>query len=246
MLGPRAHPPPASNLTQMKRKAALGRLKLLRCLKLILSFASFLSGRYAERWVGLVAGGGWHLGSEIVEKPWCSLKDFDDYFEGSRSEVVLGGSWEASGGLSGEGSGPSWEPLGRLLGAFGAVLGALGAVLRTPWAVLGASWAVLGASWAVLEPLGPSLGRQEAPRGLQDTPRRLRDAPDTPKIINFLHVFARFHTFPKFQPRNGVQNRVQTWGPNMGSNMGSKMGTRNGVQHGVQNGIQKWGPNWGP
>ena len=109
-------------------------------------------------------------------------KDFGD-LEGSRSEVVLGGSWEASWGLSGGISGPSWETLGPLLGAVWAIFGAFWAVLRTSGAVLGASWAVLGASWAVLEPLGLSLGRQEAPRGLQDTPRRFRDGPGTPKII---------------------------------------------------------------
>ena len=89
-------------------------------------------------------------------------------------------------------SGASWEPLGRLLGAFWAVLGAFGTVLRTSRAVLGASWAVLGVSWAVLEHTGPSWGRQEVPRGLQDTSRRLRDAPGTLEIVI---LFSKTHMF---------------------------------------------------
>ena len=60
-------------------------------------------------------------------------------------------------------------------------------------------------------------------------------------------LVAYFHTFPKFPPRNGVQNGVQEWDPKMGSNMESEnavreWGPKNGVQHEVQKGIQKWGP----
>ena len=123
-------------------------------------------------------------------------------------------------------SGPSWEPLGRLLGAFWAVLGAFGTVLRTSRAVLGASWAVLGVSWAVLEHTGPSWGRQEAPRGLQDTSRRLRDAPGTPQMIDFSGRFCTCSYIPKVS--------AQKWGPTWDPKMGFK------------NGVQKWGPKWGP
>ena len=116
-------------------------------------------------------------------------------FEGSRSEVVFGGSWEASwgvlGGAVGAVLGASWAPLGRFLG----YLVFLWTMLRTFCVVLGGFWAVLGASWVVLDLLGPFLGRHgapsrldvprgpfwgrhdalsclDAPRGFQDTPRR--------------------------------------------------------------------------
>ena len=96
-------------------------------------------------------------------------------------------------------SGPSWEPLGRLLGAFWAVLGAFGTVLRTSRAVLGASWAVLGVSWAVLEHTGPSWGRQEAPSGLQDTSRR--------------HMFIYSQGFrPEMRSKMGSKNGLQNGG----------------------------------
>ena len=153
----------------------------------------FLAGalKYRSVW-GPVGGGVW--GPKMLKNHWF-FNVFGD-FEGSRSEVVFGGSWEASWGLSGGLSGPFWEPLGPLLGASWAILAAFWAVLRTSWAVLGASGAVLGASWAVLEPLGPSLGCQKPPRCFQDTPRRLGDPPGTPPghpkpemFLTFLHNF---------------------------------------------------------
>ena len=202
----------------------------------------FLAGglKYRSVW-GPVGGGVW--GPKMLKNHLC-FNDFGD-FEGSRSEVVLGGSWGASWGLSGV-SGPFWEPLGRLLGASWAVLGAFWAVLRTSWAVVGASWAVLGASRTVLEPLGPSLGRQKPPRGLQDTPRRLRDPPRTPKLNIFLaclHMFIHFQGFrPEMGCKMGSKNGVQKWAEEWGQKWGPKMGSNNGVQHGVQ----KWDPNRDP
>ena len=74
----------------------------------------------------------------MLKHHWV-FSDFGD-FEGSGSEVVFGGSWEASWGLSGGLSGPFWEPLGLLLGA--------------SWAILAAFWAVLRIFWAVFGPVG--------------------------------------------------------------------------------------------
>ena len=91
-------------------KRPSGRLKFLFIRRIIRSVASFLSGRDCERRLGLGAGGGSVSGSKNVEKQ-VVFNDFGD-FEGSRSEVVLGGSWEASWGLSGGSRGR----LGSLLG----------------------------------------------------------------------------------------------------------------------------------
>ena len=76
----------------------------------------------------------------------------------------LGQSWEALGpsdafrGRLGRLSGPSWCPLGALLGRLGALLGAFWAISGSSWADLGPSWEPHGLSWRY--PGGPS-GRLE-------------------------------------------------------------------------------------
>ena len=121
------------------------------------------------------------------------------------------------GALGGGVSGPSPEPLGRLLGVSWAVLDAFWAVLGAFWAVLGASWAVLSASWAVLEPLG----RFWAVKSPQDASKTPQDASGTPPTPSKLEVFLTFlHMFMLSQKCR----------PEMGSKMGSN------------NGIQQWDP----
>ena len=49
-------------------ESGLRPIEVAVCPKVILSFASFLSGRDSEIWVGLLAGGGWVSGSKNVGK----------------------------------------------------------------------------------------------------------------------------------------------------------------------------------
>ena len=112
-------------------------------------------------------------------------KDFGD-LEGSRSEVVLGRSWEAFWGFSGVWGvggvcvcvcgglgarvrlGSFLGALGHLFGCLGCFLGRLGHLLGCLGRLLGglarllaclaASWAVLGPSWGVLGQSWDALG----------------------------------------------------------------------------------------
>ena len=99
-------------------------------------------GRFTGRW-------GVGSGAQKCYKNHLFFNDFGD-FEGSRSEVVLGGSWGASWGLSGGLSGPFWEPLGPLLGVSWVILFFFGLCCAPSvlfWAAFGPSWALLGLSW---------------------------------------------------------------------------------------------------
>ena len=159
----------------------------------------------------------WPVGGGLWGRTWLKnnwfFKVFRD-FEGSRSEVVLGGSWEASGGALGGGFGAvlgdSWAPLGCLLGCLGRVwdcLAHLSGCFGRFLGCLGRLLGCLGAYWAVL---GPSRGPKRPPRHLKTPPGRPRDLPNDRCFCMFLHMFIHSQGFR----------------PEMGSNMGSK----NGVQ----------------
>ena len=65
--GKRAHTLPLHR--RFSGRWGLGRLKLQFIRRILLSFAPFLFGKKkTETWVGLLAGGGWDLGSKIVGK----------------------------------------------------------------------------------------------------------------------------------------------------------------------------------